>query len=174
MRAAILGGLVVLCGAGGFLLLQTTSVTHEGVKVGKVPEAAARCTEQAPRAEGAFKLEDYAGKVVLLNFWAPWCKPCMQEMPALEAAWKRHCDDGLVIVGMALDVEDDAAAQRAASARGVTYPILMMDAASERRFGVPSFLPTTVIFDRQGHEVQRVSRAVHEAELEAILAPHLP
>ena len=49
-----------------------------------------------------------SGKVVLVNFWATWCAPCIEEMPALEAVWKRHKDRGFVIVGVLADQASDA------------------------------------------------------------------
>ena len=48
-------------------------------------------------------LDDYAGKVVLLNFWATWCPPCVQEMPSLDAIYQQLRDHGFVVVGISVD-----------------------------------------------------------------------
>lgn len=57
----------------------------------------------------AFKLEDYKGKVVLVNLWATWCGPCKAEMPELVKLQDEHKDKGFEIIGLNIDDEEDAA-----------------------------------------------------------------
>ena len=52
---------------------------------------------------GTFRLSEQRGKVVLVNFWATWCPPCLEEMPAMERLWRRHRDAGFVLVAVSLD-----------------------------------------------------------------------
>ena len=60
---------------------------------------------------GAFTLSEHRGHPIVLNFWASWCPPCRAEFPALQAAANRYSDQGLVLVGVAIqDTEDDARA----------------------------------------------------------------
>jgi cytochrome c biogenesis protein CcmG, thiol:disulfide interchange protein DsbE len=101
-------------------------------------------------------LADFRGRVVLLNFWATWCEPCKEETPALEAAYQRLKDDGLVIIGVNLlnsersnqrGVED---VRRFVDQYGVTYPILLDDSGSVgQAYGVAP-LPTSIFVDRDG------------------------
>lgn len=69
-------------------------------------------------------LAEHKGEVVLLNIWATWCKPCRQEMPALDTLHHRHAAEGLRIAGVSIDVDDDRAkvAEFAASL-GATYTL---------------------------------------------------
>ncbi len=51
------------------------------------------------------RLADYQGKVVLLNFWATWCPPCREEMPAMERLYQRYKDRGVVVLAVSVDAE---------------------------------------------------------------------
>lgn len=96
-------------------------------------------------------LADHRGDVVLLNTWATWCKPCREEIPALESLHREFSGRGLVVVGVSIDVIDDTA-RIAGFARdlGATYP-LWRDADDRisttfLAIGVPS----TYLIDREG------------------------
>src|SRR5262245_2719003 len=85
-------------------------------------------------------LVDYSGRWVVLNVWASWCAPCIQEMPELEAMSRAH--PRLVMLGLAADGEDVAKIKRFAGALKVTYPIIAGDAALLRQFRLRAY-PTT-------------------------------
>ena len=70
------------------------------------------------------RLEDLRGRPVIVNFWASWCMPCVEEFPLLRAAAERHADDGLAVVGIVY--QDRTQAARDFMARnGATWPALM-------------------------------------------------
>ena len=104
------------------------------------------------------ELSAYRGKVVLLNFWAAWCGPCLTEMPRF-AAWRRAMGpENLQVIGVAMD-DDPEPVLRVRQKLGVDYPILMGDAALGRLYGGILGLPVTFLIDRQG-----VLRARYQGE----------
>lgn len=73
---------------------------------------------------GTFVLADARGRPVLLNFWASWCAPCMQELPHLQALWEEQREAGLVVLAISVDDPGDrAAVERTAKKLGLTLPI---------------------------------------------------
>ncbi len=120
-------------------------------------------------------ISSFEGKVVLLNFWATWCPPCVEEMPVLDRLARDLGDDGLRVVGVALD--DASAVRDFANTHDIDYPLLIggRDAYSlVRAYGnARTTLPHTVVIDRQG-----IVRAIHRGaldaqEAEALVQPHL-
>ena len=94
------------------------------------------------------KLSDYKGKVVLLNFWASWCSPCLAEMPALERLYTKLHDKGFEVV--AVGVDDDAKSLKEFKDRlGLTFPVLVDSSGQTRSYKVKGF-PESFILDREG------------------------
>ncbi|MBX3001756.1 MAG: TlpA family protein disulfide reductase [Caldilineaceae bacterium] len=95
-------------------------------------------------------LSDFQGKPVILNFWATWCPPCREEMPALEAIWQQYGAGDVVVLGVDQG-ESVAVVERFIHERvGTTFPILMdSNHAVGNSYFVRS-LPTTFFIDRNG------------------------
>lgn len=94
-------------------------------------------------------LSQYRGKIVLLNFWATWCKPCTTEMPAMQASFDKLRDKGFVVLAIN-ELEDDAKVREHIKAYGHTFPVLMdRDNKVANQFGVFG-LPVSVFIDQQG------------------------
>jgi peroxiredoxin len=97
------------------------------------------------------RLSDLRGRPVIVNFWASWCPPCREEMPALERVYQAYQDQGALVLGVNSTVQDDR--QKAldfAAEQGLTFPILF-DSTGEvtQQYGVRA-LPTTYFIDAQG------------------------
>ena len=94
-------------------------------------------------------LSQYRGKIVLLNFWATWCKPCTTEMPAMQTAYDKLRDKGFVVLAVN-ELEDDARVREHIKQYGHTFPVLMdHDNKVANQFGVVG-LPVTVFIDQEG------------------------
>ena len=105
---------------------------------------------EAKLLDGAkFALAGQGGKVVVINFWATWCTPCREEMPALEAFYQRHRADGLEILAISMDEPKDEATVREVM-RGFTFPAAMVRDASAKGYGRIWRIPLTFVIDRRG------------------------
>jgi len=96
------------------------------------------------------KLSDYRGKLVFMNFWATWCPPCREEMPAMQRLWEQQKDNGLVILAISLDA-DPGVVPTYVKTHGFTFTVLVdpkMEIANT--YGVRG-LPASFIIDRQGN-----------------------
>lgn len=95
------------------------------------------------------KLEQYRGKIVLLNFWATWCKPCTTEMPAMQNAYDSLKDKGLVVLAVN-ELEDEARVRQHIKDYGHTFPVLL-DSKNQvaNLYGVFG-LPVSVFIDGNG------------------------
>lgn len=89
------------------------------------------------------------GKVVVLNFWASWCAPCLSEMPRFATWQKKFGTERLQVVGISMD-EDAEAVHKVGYKLGVNYPILMGDVELGHLYGGILGLPVTYLIDRQG------------------------
>lgn len=94
-------------------------------------------------------LSQFRGKVVLVNFWATWCKPCTTEMPAMQATYDRLRNDGFVVLAVN-ELEDEAKVREHIRQYGHTFPVLMdRDNRVANMYGVFG-LPVSVFIDEKG------------------------
>lgn len=119
------------------------------------------------------QLASLRGKVVLLNFWATWCRPCGVEIPWFMEFQKEYAGRGLSVVGVSVD-EDGWNSVRPFIARlGVNYPVVVGGDEIVQLFGGLDSLPTTLIIDRSGRvavtHVGLVSRQTYEDDVRAVL-----
>lgn len=97
----------------------------------------------------AHSLSQYRGKVVLVNFWATWCKPCTTEMPAMQASFDKLKDKGFVVLAIN-ELEDENKVREHVKQYGHTFPVLLdRDNKVANQFGVFG-LPVSVFIDSQG------------------------
>ncbi len=112
------------------------------------------------------RLSDLRGKAVLLNFWATWCGPCKIEMPWFVDLQKQYGDQGLQIVGVAMDDASKEDIGKFAKDMGVNYPILIgKEAVGDEYGGVPA-LPESFIIGRDGKIMDKIIGLKGKAEIE--------
>ena len=94
------------------------------------------------------RLDDYKGKWVLVNFWATWCPPCLEEMPDLQKLHETRKD--LVVIGIAMEYRDPNYVKQFADDLFVTFPIVLGDDRTAAQIGKIPGLPTTYLYDPTG------------------------
>ena len=94
-------------------------------------------------------LTHYRGKVVIINFWASWCVPCLEEMPSLERLYQKFKDSGLVVLGIGID-DTAQALEEFQKKLGITFPILVDSKGTLKLpYSIRGY-PETFIVDRKG------------------------
>lgn len=103
-----------------------------------------------------FKLQDYRGKPVMVDFWATWCAPCRASLPNLSALQERYRKEGLVVVGLSLDDLDAAQVRRFVDRMNLRFRVGLADEKVLDLYGPIRSIPTTFFIDRKGRVVRRV------------------
>jgi thiol-disulfide isomerase/thioredoxin len=97
------------------------------------------------------RLAAYQGRWVVVNFWATWCVPCIQEIPEIAAFARAH--PRVAVIGVAMDADNPGKVKQFAAKTGHEYPLVLGDASVEKQLGEPRALPTTRIYDPAGKVV---------------------
>ena len=164
--AALTAGFMLRSGSHGPVSAAvSTASAAPGLMTARLPDI-----DGKPRA-----LEQWRGKVLVVNFWATWCGPCREEIPAFIKMQDKLGAKGLQIVGIAVDQQDKV--RPYAAEMKINYPVLVGDLeaidlarqAGNRLGG----LPFTVVFDRQGAAVHSQLGSINPQKLEALVQPLL-
>lgn len=143
------GGVAVTAGAAAFFLLH------------RAPRAAVEVGQSAPDfvvpgfPSGEIRLHDLRGRVVLVNFWATWCPPCVEESPSLQKFGVQMRGHGVEVIGVSVD-QDPAALQKFIDRFHLTFTI-GRDPSQElaHRYGTFKY-PETYIVDRDGRVAEKI------------------
>jgi len=137
-----------------------------GVAAPKLPALAPGDTAPEIRGndpDGQRVLSDYAGhRLTLVNFWATWCAPCREEMPALDRLYREHADEGLMVLGVVHEAIDNTALAAFLAEHQVHYPVMRPWRRYEADWRGVGVLPLTFLVDDSGRILRRYVGATPE------------
>jgi len=114
-------------------------------------------------------LEKYLGKWVLVNFWATWCPPCLEETPEFSALYRSRKNNDLMVFGIAVDSADPKRVLEFAEKQKMSYPLILGDDNVTSQFGKIHALPTTFLYDPTGKKVLHRIGPLTRSELEKLI-----
>jgi cytochrome c biogenesis protein CcmG/thiol:disulfide interchange protein DsbE len=124
-------------------------------------------------AGAGFRLSDYKGKVVLLNFWATWCAPCKAEIPWFEEFQQTYSNRGLAVIGISMDEDGWKAVRPYMESARINYRVAIGDQALAEKYGGIDSLPESLLIDRDGRITARhigiVSKSDYRSEIVRLL-----
>jgi len=115
------------------------------------PVRAAKEFSVATPEDGKVRLSEYKGKVVLLNFWATWCKPCEEEMPSMERLHQQYKDKGLVVLAISEDAGGASVVAPYLKKHKLTFPVGLDPKSSVAGLYGVWAVPSTFIIDKRGN-----------------------
>lgn len=115
---------------------------------------------------GTWKMADHRGQVVVVNYWATWCGPCLEETPGLVKLAQERGAKGLAVVGISMDKGDRKKVKDFVDRFQVPYPVAFPEPMSQLSAGMVG-LPTTILVDRSGRVAKTYVGAVRRADFEA-------
>ena len=121
---------------------------------------------------GKIKSDDYKGKVIILDFWATWCPPCVASTADLNALAKEYKDKDMVIIGLSMD-RDLSAVPTFMTAHAIRYPIGLASNKEISLVGGVSAIPTLVILDREHRIITKLLGYQDPSALKALVDPLL-
>lgn len=120
-------------------------------------------------------IKEWQGKVLVINFWATWCPPCLKEMPEFEALHTEYEKKGLQFIGIALD--DAEPVKEFIASKKITYPILLGEDQGTKLAhdlgNIVNTVPFTVIVNKQGLVVKSQMGELSRKQLLEIITPLL-
>lgn len=117
-------------------------------------------------------LSDYKGKVIVMNFWATWCGPCIHEMPSLEKLNQQYNEKGLQVLGLTVQSNPKLIPKKI-NQTGVTYPVLLNAEDAVGLYGNFNTLPQTFIINRDGEIVKQIEGARSFEQFAKAIKPFL-
>ena len=123
----------------------------------------------------AYTPKSLTGKVVVVNFWATWCAPCLKEIPDLSRVYDQHKAHGLVVLGVMTDDPDNQTLLNFQSDNMMSYPVVRASSDILAAFDFPTkrAIPITMIYDRRGKKAHHHVGQLHAEQLARYVDPLL-
>jgi thiol-disulfide isomerase/thioredoxin len=167
----------LLAGLTGLTVFLFVSLSGDGTAAAKTCHVGQRdCLPDVSYIDTmgtAYTPQSLADKVVIVNFWATWCKPCEKEIPDLSKVYDEYKDRGLVILGVMTDDPDNQQLLNYQSDHLMSYPVIRANSEILLSYEYPKALPTTFIYDRRGKRTHSHVGPLRAEQLAKLVEPLL-
>lgn len=167
---------MIIAGSGGYALQNYLNQKHWQEQLQENPALGIQRPEfAAPDLDGQLRnIKEWDGKLILLNFWATWCPPCLKEIPDFIELQKTYGDQDFQIIGIAID--DEEAVREYVKVVGMNYPTMAVQDEGiglARRFGnAAGVLPYTVIINRDGEISHTITGELSKLRAKELMEEH--
>ncbi|MCK5534554.1 TlpA family protein disulfide reductase, partial [bacterium] len=103
----------------------------------------------------SFTLSSLKGKVIILDFWATWCPPCIKGVPDFMDLQERYKNQGLEVGGVLLDQGKKSSLESKVKKMGINYTVVFGDREVTQLYGGVRAIPTTFIIDQKGNKIEK-------------------
>ena len=173
-------GMVCIAGAGIALAMGFGSRQSPSGRPGPPKDIGSQGRTEVPDFQvttldgRSLQLSSLKGKVVMVDFWATWCPPCLEELPHFKELYGQYKDKGFEMIGISLDEEGPGPVASFLREHDISYPVAMGGDRLLQNFGGILGLPTTFLLDKNGRIVFRhigyQEKQVFEKEIQQLLA----
>jgi len=148
---------LIIIGVGIIVLLQTKDSSFNISGKPRIGKGVPAPNFTLPGLDGKMvSLTDYKGEVVLLNIWATWCPPCVEEMPSMEKLHQELKDEGFEILAVSVDVSGTKAVLPFMKKHKLSFPALIDSKGAIKSFYQTTGVPESFIIDKDGIIVEKV------------------
>ena len=149
--------LVLIIGIGVMILLQSNKSSFDIAGKQRFEKGSPAPNFTLPDLNGKMvSLADYKGQVVLLNIWATWCRPCVEEMPSMEKLHQELKDEKFVIIAVSIDESGAKAVLPFMKKHKLSFPALIDSAGTINSLYQTTGVPESFIIDKQGNILEEI------------------
>ena len=156
---SLLFAFLILLGVHGGLMAATNTAKNTGSKNFVLKDMMGK----------THVLSQYKGKWVIVNYWATWCPPCLEEVPDLVALYDSRKNKDVMVLGVVFDFESASEVSEYVDDMLMSYPIVLGDDDTIKQIGNAEVLPTTYIYNPQGMLVKTKRGKVTKQYLEGLM-----
>lgn len=151
---------------GFLMIIMCIAITNQAFAAAKMPHFVLSSADEGKEIDS----DQFQDQVLLITFFATWCPPCIEEIPALIDMQNKYKEKGFSVIGISVDQGGAKSVAKLMEKTGVNYPVLMADSKITRDFGGIVGIPTSFLVNKSGNVVKSYPGYVPSSMLESDIA----